>query len=132
MGPWRLFGLDRSDAEHGPTRAVAVEHAIDEVQAARPAAPRARREIARQMRLGTGRERGDLLVPDVNPRDLPLPADGVGQPVQAVADDSVDPLDTRSGEGFRELVSQGPSHDTSPRAKPAVAATWAMPLPMVP
>ena len=92
----------------GHARAVTVEQTVDEVQIARPAAARADRELARQMRLGAGRERGDLLVPDMDPLDLALPADGVGQAVQAVADDAVDPLDPRSGEGFRELVSHGP------------------------
>ena len=33
-------------------------------------------EIAGQMRLGAGREGRDLLVPDMDPLDLALPADG--------------------------------------------------------
>jgi hypothetical protein len=93
---------------------VTVEQTVDQVQIARPAAPRADGEFAREMRLRAGRERGDLLVPDVHPRDLALPADGVGQAIQAVPDDAVDPLDTRSGEGFRELVSHGLCHWCSP------------------
>ena len=57
------------------------------------------------MRLGARREGGDLLVPDMHPLDLALAADRVGQPVQAVADDAVDPLDTGGSEDFRELIS---------------------------
>ena len=117
LGRWNL----RGDAEHGHARAVTVEQTVDEVQVARPAAARADRELAGQVRLGAGRERGDLLVPDVHPLDLPLPADGVGQTVQAVADDTVDALDTCSGEGFRELVSHGLCHGVSPRA---VSVSW--------
>ena len=56
------------------------------------------------MRLGAGREGGDLLVADMNPLDLPLAADRVGQAVQAVADDAVNSLDAGRGESFGELV----------------------------
>ena len=104
----------RGDAEHGDARAVTVEQTVDEVQIARSAAPRADRELTRQMRLGAGRKRGDLLVPDLNPRDLPLPSDGICQTVEAVADDAVDPFDTRRGKGFRELVGHG-LHGPAPR-----------------
>ena len=45
------------------------------------------------MRLGTGREGRDLLVSDVDPLDLALSSQRIGQPVEAVADDAVDPLD---------------------------------------
>ena len=60
--------------EHRHARAVAIEEAVDEVQIARAAAAGADGELARQMRLGARRERGDLLVPDMNPLDLALPA----------------------------------------------------------
>ena len=62
------------------------------------------------MRLGAGREGGDLLVPDMDPLDLALPAERVGQPVQAVADDAVDPLDAGCGEGFGELIGHSFRH----------------------
>jgi hypothetical protein len=100
----------RGDAEHGDAGAVTVEQTVDEVQVAGSAAAGANSELTRQMRLGAGRERRDLLMPDMDPLDLPLSADGVGQPVQAVADNAVDPLDTRSGESLRELVCNGPHH----------------------
>src|SRR5580700_8391457 len=59
------------------------------------------------MRLGTRREGRDLLVPDVHPLDLALAPQRVGQPIQAVADDAVDPLHARRGENLRELVRDG-------------------------
>jgi hypothetical protein len=43
-------------------------------------------EVARQMRLRTGRESSDLLEPDMYPLDLAPAPDHVAQSVQAVAD----------------------------------------------
>jgi hypothetical protein len=59
------------------------------------------------MRLGTGREGRDLLVTDMHPCDPALPADRVGQAVQAVADDAVDALDAGGREGLGELIGDG-------------------------
>ena len=104
----------RGDSEHGHARAVTVEQAVDEMQVARPAAPRAYGELTRQMRLGGGRESGDLLVPDMDPLDLALPANCVGQAVQAVADDAVYPLDARLRRGFPRTGQQRFSWSRSP------------------
>ena len=60
------------------------------------------------MRLGTRGEGRDLLVPDMNPFDLALAAKRVGQPVQAVANNAINPLDARCGKNLRELVRDGP------------------------
>ena len=62
------------------------------------------------MSLGTRREGGNLFVPDMHPLDLAVAANGVGNAVEAVADDAVDPLDTRRREGFGELISYGSCH----------------------
>ena len=100
-----LGGRDlRGDRQHRHARAMAIEQAVDEVQIAGSAAPRADGELAGQMRLGAGREGGDFFVPDVDPFDLALAADRVGQTVQAVADDAVDALDAGGREGFGELI----------------------------
>ena len=109
LGRWDL----RGDGEHRHARAVTIEQAVDEMQIARPAAAGADGELTRQMRLGAGRERRDLLVPDMDPLDLALPANRVGQPVQAVADNAIDPLDTGCDEDFRELISDRLCHDRS-------------------
>jgi hypothetical protein len=84
---------------------VTIEKAVDEMQIARSAAPRADGKLARQMRLGARGEGGDLLVPDMQSLDLALSAKRVGQTVQAVADNAVYPLDARRSEDFGELVS---------------------------
>jgi len=34
-----------------------------------------------------------------------MATDRIGQPVQAVADDAIDPLDASGSEGFRKLIS---------------------------
>jgi hypothetical protein len=83
----------RGDGEHGHARPVTVEQAVDQMQVARAAAPRAYGEFTRQMRLGGRRESGNLLVPDMHPLDLALSANCVGQAVQAVADNAVYSLD---------------------------------------
>jgi hypothetical protein len=103
---------------------VAIEQTVDEVQIARSAAACADGQLAGQMRLGTGGECGDLLVPDMEPFDLALTADGIRQPVEAVADDAVDALDAYGGEGFDELVSYSLCHGGlyAGERRPAVAA----------
>jgi hypothetical protein len=66
------------------------------------------------MCLRAGRERGDLLVPDMDPLDLAVTADSIGQTVEAVADDAVDAFHARGDECFDELVSHNPGHGYSP------------------
>src|SRR5262249_41119188 len=76
----------------------------DEMQVARSAAAGADRELTREMGLGTGGKRRDLLVPDMNPFDLALMAQRVGQPVEAVADDAVNAFDSRRHQNLGELI----------------------------
>jgi hypothetical protein len=82
-----------------------------QVQITRSAAAGADRELAGQMRFGARRESRHLLVPDMHPFDLALAAERVGQPIEAVTDDTIDPLDTCCGEDFRELISYRFCHD---------------------
>ncbi len=76
---------------------MTIEEAVDEVQVARPAAPGTDGELARQMRLSAGRERGDFLVSDVNPLDLSLAPYGVSHPIEAITHNAVDALDPCGG-----------------------------------
>jgi hypothetical protein len=62
------------------------------------------------MRLGPGGKSGNLLVPDMDPLDLALAANGIGNTVEAVADDAINPLDTRRREDFGELISYSSCH----------------------
>jgi hypothetical protein len=84
----REVGRDR---QHRQRRAMAVEQAVDEMQVAGATASGAHGEAAAEMGLGTRREGRNLLVADVKPLNLSVTADRIGQPVQAIADDSVDP-----------------------------------------
>jgi hypothetical protein len=84
---------------------VAVEQAIDEVQIPGPAAASTNGELTRQMCLGTSREGRDLLVPDVDPLDLAMSPQRVGEAVEAIADNAIDPLDASRSQGLHELIS---------------------------
>jgi len=85
MGLLEISGADlgRRDLsrnrQHWHARAVAVEQAVDEVQIAGAATASADGEFARQMRLGASRKGSDLLVPDVDPLDLALSSQSVGE-----------------------------------------------------
>src|SRR4029077_20572043 len=94
----------RRNGKYRHARPVTVEQTVDEMQIARATASRTDRELSCQVRLGTGRESRDLLVPHMHPFDLALAADRIGQPIQAVADDAIYPLHTGCSEDFCELI----------------------------
>ena len=79
----------RGNRQHRDTRAMAIEKAVYEVKIAWSAAAGADRELAGQVRFGARREGSHLLVAHVNPLDFRLPANGVREAVEAVANDSV-------------------------------------------
>jgi hypothetical protein len=80
------------------------------VQTARYATPGADGELSCQMRLSTCRKSGNLLVPDMQPLDLPLPTNGIGNAVEAIANNTVDALDASSCKDVRELISNSSCH----------------------
>jgi hypothetical protein len=63
------------------------------------------------MRVPAGGERGDFLVPDVQPLHAAMAAQCIGEAIEAVAYDSIDSLDTGGGEGFDHLVCNSARHD---------------------
>ena len=77
-----------------------------------PQLPGADGEFTSQMRLSARREGSNFLVPDMKPLDLALAANRVGQTVQAIADDAVDPLDARGRQSLGELVGYCLCHGT--------------------
>src|SRR6266403_3745902 len=99
------------DRHHWHPRAVAVEQTIDEVQVARAATSGADRETTCDMRVPAGGERGDFLVPDMQPLHAAMAAQCIGEAIEAVANDSIDTLDTGGGEGFDHLVCNSACHD---------------------
>ena len=69
-----VAGNLRSDREHRDPAAVAVIETVDQMQVARAAAPRAHRELLREMRFRARRKRGCLFVPHMDPLNLFLSA----------------------------------------------------------
>jgi hypothetical protein len=74
------------------------------VKVSRAAAAGTDRKLPGEMGLGAGCEGSDFLVPDVNPFDLVLAAQRVGEPIEAVADDAIDPFDAGRDEDFGKLI----------------------------
>jgi hypothetical protein len=79
------LGCDHDD---GGAVAIGFVEAVDEMETARAATSRAGRQAAGQLRLGLGRKGAGFLMPHMDPIDLAA-IDGVGDPVQRVADDPV-------------------------------------------
>src|SRR5262249_16184676 len=119
LGAWDL----RGDAEHRHARAVAVKKAVNQVQVAWPAASRTDCEFAGQMGLGAGREGTDLFVSHMHPLDLALAADGVGQTIQAVADNPINALDASGGEDVSELIRNG-CHESCSEVRAFTNGIW--------
>src|SRR5215510_10652140 len=112
-GDFRRRDLCR-DGQHWQARPVAVEQAVDEMQIAWSAAAGADGKLTREMRLAGSGKRRDLLVPHMNPSDLALMAQRVGEPVETVADDSINALHSRCGENLNKLIRDPLCHHLSP------------------
>ncbi len=65
------------------------------------------------MSFRSGRESRHFLVPDMDPLHAFATPNGIGDGIQAVADDPVDALDASGGEGGDELVGDFLGHDRS-------------------
>ena len=98
MGLLKIAGPDlsrrdpRGYSEHRDSGSVAIKKAVDQMQVAGSATAGTDRELASKVRLCTRRKGSNLLVPDMHPLNLTLAANGIGDAVQAIADDAVDPL----------------------------------------
>src|SRR2546430_6302076 len=88
------------------------------MQVAGPAAAGADRELTGEMGFAGGGKRRDFLVPGVNPFDLALMAQRVGQPVETVADDAVNALDSRREKNLGELIRYPLCHGSFPFLPP--------------
>src|ERR1700733_10732083 len=75
------------DRQNWNTRPMTVEQAVNEMEIARAAAAGTNSEGAGEMRFRAGRKSGNFLMPNVDPFDLLLAADRIGDAVQAVAND---------------------------------------------
>src|SRR5262249_664189 len=91
-------------------RAMTIEQSINQVQVPWSTAARAHSQAPSEVRFGTGCECRHLLVPHVNPLDLALSPQCIGDSVEAVADDPVNPPHAHERENLDELISYGPGH----------------------
>src|ERR1700683_228895 len=80
--------------------AMAIEQPVDEMKIAGTATPCADRELTFDVRIGTGGEGRYLLVADVDPFDGSLATHRVRDPIERIANYSVDSLDPCSGQGL--------------------------------
>src|SRR5882757_2660282 len=103
----------RRDGQHRDAVAVAVVEAVDQVQVARATGTRTDSERAGEVGLAPGCEGRRLLVTNMHPLDLAVAAKRIGQPVQAIADDAVNPLDAGGFKSFSELICDG-LHNLAP------------------
>src|ERR1019366_8008060 len=97
----------RGNREYRHPRAVRVVQAIDEVQVARPARPRAHREGARELSLSGSGERAGLLVAHLHPLDTLGTAHRIHNRVEAVAHDAVDVPHPSGDQLAHQLISDG-------------------------
>src|SRR5947199_404614 len=110
--PFSTFASAAISSSDGHTVAVAIVQPVDQVQVAGAAAAGADGELAGEVRLCARGEGRGLLVPHVHPSKLVLSPDGVGDPVQRVSGDSIDPRDPSAGEGlYKQLRDRLLSHD---------------------
>ena len=89
---------------------MGVEQAVNEVEVAGPAGAGADGEGTGEVGLGAGGEGGALLVAGVDPLDVAVLAQGLGEPVEAVAHHPVDPLHPRPRQGRHEEVGNVRAH----------------------
>jgi hypothetical protein len=117
MGLLEITGADlgggnmRGNGQDGSHAAVGVEQSVDQVQIARTAAPGTNRQLTRELCLGSGRERRSLFVANIHPLDFTTAVESVGHRIEAVADETVNSLDTTFGKSINQLLCHGSGHD---------------------
>src|SRR5262245_59621908 len=83
------------------------------MQISRAAAPGANCQFAREMGFRAGCERRRLFVPDMNPANLFTTTNGIGDPVQGVATNTVNSLNSCLQQDIYQNVSHSLCHVNS-------------------
>ena len=83
---------------------MGIEQPVDEMKISGSATTGANSELAREMGLAGGGESCSLFVPNIDPFDLALAAQRIGQPIKAIADDAINPFDAGCDENVRKLI----------------------------
>src|ERR1700687_47783 len=88
LGAWNVG----RNCENGHGASMAVKESVDEMKVAGTATPRADRELAGDVRIGARGKGRYFLVADVNPFDGFLSAYRLGDPIERIANYSIDSL----------------------------------------
>ena len=103
----------RGDREHRHATARRVEQTVDQMQVPGAAAGRAHSELPRHRGLAGGRERRRLLVANVLPDHLAVTTQRVGEPIERISRQPVDPAHAGRLEGrYYDVCNRG-WHDGS-------------------
>src|SRR5207249_11739850 len=95
-----VAGNLRGNGEDGDAIAMTVVETIDQMQIAGTATSGTDGQVSREMRFRAGGKRCGFLMPHMNPARSLSPANGVGDPVERVAGDSIDSLYSGASERF--------------------------------
>ncbi len=117
MGFLEIAGADLGrgnvgcDRDHRHARAMAIEEAVDEVQAS-PARSCPAQTASLPVRCASGAcgEGRHLLMPHMQPLDAAVAAERVRKSVQTVANDAVDALDAGGRESLDHLIGDSSRH----------------------
>jgi hypothetical protein len=104
----------RGKGEHRNTASVTVIKAVDQVQVAWAATSRAHGQLAREMGLCTRGEGGGFFVSHVNPSNLGLRSNRVGDSIQRVARESKNALNASTRESLNQQFRNVHSHRCAP------------------
>src|ERR1700722_3786842 len=92
------------NGQHRNPAAMAIIKTVDQMQIAGTTTPGAHCQFSREMRLCSGGKRCCLFVAHMNPADLFLSSDRIGDAVQRVAGNSVNPLDSCRRKSLHQYV----------------------------
>lgn len=104
----------RGNGQHRDPRAMAVEQAVDKVEIARAAASGAHGQFAAEMGFGPCREGGCLFMAGMDPLYVASLSQRFREPVQAVADHPIYPLDPRRIQHLCQDISYLGIHRMAP------------------
>jgi hypothetical protein len=104
----------RCNREYRNAIAMTIEEAVDEVKIAWTTTASAHSDPSREMGLRSGSKRRYLFMPHMQPFDLLILPDDVGQSVQGIADNAVNTLHAGPHQGFNEYLSHFLCHGLYP------------------
>src|ERR1019366_6444799 len=81
-----------SDSKYGSHTSVSIIQSVYQVEIAWPATPPADGQLPGELRLSSGCERADLFMPDLNPGNALVAAQGVNNAVQRISGHAIDSL----------------------------------------